>query len=406
MGSPPTTPGVESLAQRLEELPGLDPNSLAVRILSYDIRKLERQLVGMDGLVQVAQEVSRVTGAMDIDRLVSFVLTKARELVGAERGLIVLVDRETKDFEVVGAHHLRDDADPEDVALSRSLLGQVIETGRAVVTTNAQDDPRFAQQLSITDLSIRSVVAVPIASAAGVLGALYLDTRVSTRVFDEADLPVLEAFAGITSSAFELLRALEDRRTFHLESVRALVNAVEATDAYTAGHSSRVGIYAQGILRAMGADEQAAEEALIAGYLHDVGKIGIDSAYVHKAGPLTDEEYEEFKQHTVIGEKILGHARALAPILPAVRWHHERMDGRGYPDGIEGPRIPLLARVICVADSFDAMTSHRVYRPSLGLAKAIEQLEQHSGTQFDPMIARAFIMGLDKGIIRFLGDGA
>ena len=398
--SQPLVAAPQNLVAQYRALVASGHSGMAANQFMRDLEKAAHQQDAFNALVHASSEVSRVAGALDLQNLMRFILDQALQLIQAERGLLILTNDEGS-FDVAAVKHLNDDDDTE--ALSRTLIDQVLQSGEAIITTNAQNDPRFAQQQSVLALSIRSVLAVPLSTPSGIIGALYLDTRIMTRIFDETDLPIITAFAGITASALELARAIDSRKELYLESVRALVNAVEAKDSYTAGHSSRVGLYSQAIARVMGQPESVIEQALIAGFLHDVGKIGVSDTHVTKPGPLTPEEWADFKQHPVIGERILEHSRALKPILPAVRWHHEKLDGSGYPDGLKGDAIPFLARIVCVADSFDAMTSDRSYRESLGKRYALSELRKFAGRQYDASVVRALEQGFITGIVPYLG---
>jgi len=176
-----------------------------------------------------------------------------------------------------------------------------------------------------------------------------------------------------------------------LEGVHALVYALEAKDGYTRGHSMRVSNYSVSIARAMDLDKDMVDTIALGAELHDVGKIGVSEAILHKAGKLSDEEYRHIMEHTVIGFRILGPLMRDAPgALAIVRSHHERVDGKGVPDHLTRDAIPLEARVVAVADAFDAMTSVRPYRPSLPVATAIKELEEGKGIQFDVDIVEAF----------------
>ncbi|MFN2570421.1 MAG: HD domain-containing phosphohydrolase [Gemmatimonadales bacterium] len=176
-----------------------------------------------------------------------------------------------------------------------------------------------------------------------------------------------------------------------LEGVHALVYALEAKDAYTRGHSIRVAHYAVEIARSLGVDKDLLDTIALGAELHDVGKIGVSEAVLNKAGKLTDAEYRHIMEHTVIGARILGPLMRDAPgALAIVRSHHERLDGKGFPDGLKGDVIPLEARLVSVADAFDAMTSERPYRPSLSVQRAMRELEEGKGVQFDPQIVDAF----------------
>jgi len=176
-----------------------------------------------------------------------------------------------------------------------------------------------------------------------------------------------------------------------LEGVHALVHALEAKDGYTRGHSMRVSNYSVSIARAMDLDKDLVDTIALGAELHDVGKIGVSEAVLHKAGKLSDEEYRHIMEHTVIGFRILGPLMRDAPgALAIVRSHHERFDGMGVPDHLAGESISLEARVVAVADAFDAMTSLRPYRPSLTVATAMKELEEGKGIQFDADIVEAF----------------
>jgi HD-GYP domain-containing protein (c-di-GMP phosphodiesterase class II) len=176
----------------------------------------------------------------------------------------------------------------------------------------------------------------------------------------------------------------------NLSTVEALAATVDAKDAYTRGHAGRVSGYAAAIAAAL--DLPAADIARIrqAGLLHDVGKIGVPDAILLKPSGLTDEEFACIKEHPAIGERILQGLPFLGAILPAVRHHHERWDGRGYPDGLAGAAIPPDAAILAVADSLDAMTSSRTYRQALPVAEAIRRVREGAGTQYDPRIVAAF----------------
>ena len=176
-----------------------------------------------------------------------------------------------------------------------------------------------------------------------------------------------------------------------LEGVHALVFALEAKDAYTRGHSMRVANYAIEIARALGLDKDSIDTIALGAELHDVGKIGVSESVLHKAGKLSEAEYRHIMEHTVIGARILGPLMRDAPgALAIVRSHHERVDGSGFPDGLKGDVIPFEARLVSVADAFDAMTSVRPYRPSLSVKHAMSELEQGSGVQFDRDVVKAF----------------
>jgi putative nucleotidyltransferase with HDIG domain len=170
-----------------------------------------------------------------------------------------------------------------------------------------------------------------------------------------------------------------------------LSRAIEARDPYTRGHSARVTTIAEAIARRLGWDEQRLELLHVGGRLHDVGKLGVSEEVLAKPGRLDEGELAQIREHPKLGARILMRVAAFRSALPYVLYHHERWDGRGYPTGRAGEEIPLEARVLAVADAFDAMTSNRSYRPALDREEALAEVARCAGTQFDPEIARIFL---------------
>ena len=209
----------------------------------------------------------------------------------------------------------------------------------------------------------------------------------------------VRVFEGFDSSAEEsdLRRVLKGGG---FAAVKALAEAVDAKDNYTKGHSQRVADYAKDLARVLGYDEGFVELVGVTGTLHDVGKIGVPDEILKKASALTDEEFEEIKKHPALGEKIVSQIPTLADTLPGIRHHHERYDGKGYPDGLSGQYIPLLGRILAVADAYDAMTSSRSYRKAMSPREALGRMKEALGTQFDPRLGKAFIdlMTSDEGV--------
>ncbi len=190
------------------------------------------------------------------------------------------------------------------------------------------------------------------------------------------------------------------KKTIHyerlsLQIVRTLAETIEAKDEYTNGHSGRVADYSKEIARRYGYSEAEQEKIYVLGLLHDVGKIGIPDAIINKNGKLTDEEYAQMKLHPVKGAKILSAIKEVPILVTGARWHHERYDGKGYPDGLSGRDIPEQARIIAVADAYDAMTSKRSYRDPLPQDVVRSEIEKGMGTQFDPDFAKVMLQMID-----------
>lgn len=186
------------------------------------------------------------------------------------------------------------------------------------------------------------------------------------------------------------------QQDFSSQLIEVLCSTVEAKDQYTRGHSLRVAQYAREIMYRLGGDEQAQQEVYYIGILHDVGKIRVKDEIINKKGRLTDEEYEQIKLHTVAGYQILRGVDVIPNLAIGARWHHERYDGKGYPNGLEGENIPLVARIISVADAYDAMTSNRSYHKTMPQSVVRDEIEKGMGTQFDPKIAQIMLDMIDE----------
>jgi putative two-component system response regulator len=191
-----------------------------------------------------------------------------------------------------------------------------------------------------------------------------------------------------------------------LASVQSLAEALEVKDPYTRGHSVRVSHYSVVIAQEMGIGGEMLRRIELGGHVHDIGKIGVREDVLNKPGKLTNEEYQHIMTHSMVGWKILAPLLGDMPeALNIVRSHHERFDGRGIPDGLAGTNIPIEARIAAAADSFDAMTSDRPYRPGLSMEEAIAELVRCSGTQFDPSVVTAVVAAVEGGRFTLIGRG-
>ena len=194
----------------------------------------------------------------------------------------------------------------------------------------------------------------------------------------------------------ELKDTYDKLESAYMETIEILRMTVEAKDTYTRGHSDRVAAYSELIGKHLGLSDSDLKTLKIGGLFHDIGKIGIPDSILLKTDKLSDDEYSEIKNHPSIGAHILSNATVFQDIIPIVKHHHERYDGRGYPSKLQGNDIPYFARIAAVADAFDAMTSKRSYRDSLDLSIVREEIEKNSGTQFDPEVAKVFLNILDN----------
>jgi HD-GYP domain-containing protein (c-di-GMP phosphodiesterase class II) len=231
--------------------------------------------------------------------------------------------------------------------------------------------------------------------ASCLIGILVAVNRLDKPDFDSADIKLFNSVATNCAVFVENGRLFKDLKELFIGSLKALTSSIDAKDRYTRGHSERVASIARWIAEKYSEfeflDQEQIHNIYIAGLLHDIGKIGISEAVLCKNGKLTDDEMENIKKHPSIGAAILSQIKQMQDMVPAVLYHHERIDGKGYPSRLTGKDIPLAAKIIGLADSFDAMTSERPYRPAMKIEKALSEIKNNLGTQFDEKIGRVFL---------------
>jgi putative nucleotidyltransferase with HDIG domain len=256
-----------------------------------------------------------------------------------------------------------------------------------------QESERFRESEEGIRFRARSILSIPLFSQGDALGVLNFGGDAHEASFTPHDRDLVVTLGRHVAVALEKARLVEGLKRTVAESIRALAGAIEAKDHYTRGHSDRVTHYSTLTAQALGMGGPDLDVLVRSAILHDVGKIGVPEAVLHKPGRLNDEEFGHIQRHPAVGVEIVREILAMHETLPIIQCHHERYDGRGYPGGVEGDAIPLGARILAVADTFDAMTSDRPYRKGLSAQTAFEEIERCSGAQFDPAVARAFLEG-------------
>ncbi len=252
-------------------------------------------------------------------------------------------------------------------------------------------------------LSRRLIIPLQnLASTTSQLAEGNLAVRASVRGEDEIALlgsNFNDMASNIEALVRKLKQALRQNQELFLETIRTLAAAIDAKDPYTRGHSERVSSYSMAISRHLGLNQEEVFRVHIAAILHDVGKLGIRESILNKPGGLSDEEFEVMRQHPSIGAQIMSPIRMLKDIIPGIRNHHETWDGTGYPDHLSGEEIPMVARIIGVADTFDAMTTTRPYQQAMTLDYVLQKMRSMSGSRFDPVVVEAFIAAVEAGDI-------
>lgn len=349
-----------------------------------DLRKRYSQLTN---LYKISKAVSN---EHDLDALLHQVLRQSLDLMGAETGSIMLIEPNGTELTIRAA----DGLDPETVKTARVKLGEgisgyVAATGKPLMI---QEGVRKARAPGVKD--VKDALSVPLIANDRVIGVFNANNKRGTK-FDRQDLRFFTTLAGQIASAISNAALVENIREAYFNTIKVLAASIDAKDRYTHGHSERVAKYTVTIARRLGLPPEDLTRIEAAAYLHDIGKIGVPDSILNKEGALTDEEFMMIKQHPLKAAEILGLINfPWGNVIPGVRGHHERYDGFGYPDGLAGEEISRDARIIAVADAFDAMTSDRPYRKGLERTKAITEMVKGREKQFDSEAVDAFIPAL------------
>jgi HD-GYP domain-containing protein (c-di-GMP phosphodiesterase class II) len=323
-----------------------------------------------------------------LGELLQSVLQETVSALGAQRGAILLMDDTAKELQL-RASVVGSGCPPSFRSFSQTLADRCFQEGQSLLCV----DPRIRGELatgSIRHGSMASIISALMRTPRKRLGVLHLDRGPIHEPFTEDDLCLADGIAASVSTGIECARFVEQQHGQSIQMVTALAQAVELRDQYTAGHTQRVTTYSMLLARELGFSREDQQIIQIGTPLHDLGKIGVCDSVLRKAGKLSSDEFEHVKLHTVKGAQILETMPDLANLIPILRSHHERWDGRGYPDGLAGGRISPLARVVAIADAFDAMTSDRPYRAALSVDRAFDELDSHAGKHFDPAFIQAF----------------
>ncbi|MHC5020384.1 MAG: HD domain-containing phosphohydrolase [Planctomycetota bacterium] len=352
-------------------------------------------------ILAVLYEVGQLVNAeTNRTRILESIVDKALEALEATRGFLILYD---KDADILTPAVIRmgdgEDGGAEELTLSKSILAECVRTGTSILCRDAISDSRFSEGGSIVLHGIRSALCVPVESSKEIRGALYVDNLQEAGAFDEEDMRLLAALGRLAGDALERALWVEKHDNLFYGLIRALVSTIEAKDQYTRGHTERVTTYSMAIGEEMGLTEEEKHTLQLGALLHDVGKIGIPEKILKKPGKLTPGEYEIMKRHPDIGADILEHIEGIGEISDIVRFHQEKFDGTGYPQGLKGDEIPLYDRIVGVADAYDAMTSSRSYRRNFSEEEVMKEFNRCAGFQFDRVVVEAFFRAYRKGRI-------
>ncbi|MFM8934062.1 MAG: HD domain-containing phosphohydrolase, partial [Gemmataceae bacterium] len=323
--------------------------------------------------------------------LLRSILEEAVQVLKAQRGAIVLTqpDGSLRVRAVIEGDTFRADFSRSS-AFSKSLAERVCQGRKSILCQSVSNDPALNAAPSIHEGDMASVICALLRTPRRVLGVLHLDRSSLQPAFTRGQLDLADALAAQVSAGIEAALLLQAQRQMFQETITVLGQVLELRDEYTGGHTRRVTRYAMLLAEAANLHPDEREWLRLGAPLHDIGKIGIPDHILRKTGPLTPDEVAQMRNHARFGADILASLPSLSRTACLARSHHEWWDGSGYPDGLKGEQIPLPARILALADVFDALTSNRPYRRPLGLRDALAEMEKHSGRQFDPKLFKLF----------------
>lgn len=329
---------------------------------------------------------------IELHLLLHKLIDEAKKLIGAQASSIMLYDERRKALDFYAASSAKaDKLQKMTVPLGKGIASWVFQNKKPIIINDVSKDARFYAEVDKqTRFKTRSLIAVPLLAKDEIVGVIEVVNKLSGD-FSVNDILLLTAIASQTGMSIQNARLFRKTEKLLFNTVSSLSQAIDAKDKYTSGHSSRVTDFSVMIAEGLELPLEEVKNVRLAGLLHDIGKIGINEKILLKPGKLNDDEWGVIRQHPLIGERILGHIEEIREILPGIRNHHEHFNGAGYPDRMGNGEIPLIGRIIAVADAYDAMISERPYKPAFSPEQAVGELQRCAGKQFDPQIVSAFI---------------
>ena len=360
----------------------------ALEFVTLDGAKHPQHDHAMLALVRANHHMTHISHLGDLLRSI---LSDTIGALNAKRGSIILADPITGELTCKATVTSNTAAGTPVRPFSKTLVQRCFAVGESILCDDVSADEAVALARSVRSGAMASVVCALLRTPRKRVGILHLDRGFLDDPFTESELYYADAIAASVAVGIETAQLVEQQREQFIQTVTTLARAVEVRDQYTGAHTRRVTDFSLLLADELKLSPNEKYQIQIGTPLHDIGKIGIDDCILRKPGKLTDGEFESMKTHTTKGAIMLDSMMHLGPMIPIVRHHHERWDGSGYPDKLKQDQIPLIARIVSVADAFDAMTSDRPYRPAMPSDRAFLELIGKSGTHFDPNCVYAFL---------------
>jgi hypothetical protein len=384
---------------------------------------LRKLIHAFAALADLSEEI---VGTPDFQEKMRTALHLVQGSLGLMRGALAEFDRESQALKFIAAHGMGD-RPPADIALSAEEVSGLVGLGVCGLARDDETLSHFGGRHQHLLDSLRVDLAVPLIVREALVGVILLGGKATGESFSTEDTEVICAmarhigvglqehrlFVELSQRAEENRQLYDEMRVIYRDTVRAFAAAIDCKDKYTQGHSERVGKYSEIIAREMGWSDDKVEGIAVAGYLHDIGKLVVERDIINAPYRIDAKQSSELNRHPAAGYDILSpinHPYADIPLT--ARYHHERIDGRGYPEGLTGDQIPLAAKIVSLADSFDAMTTDRPYKKRRAMEEVVEDFRRNTGKQFAPEVVTSFCRALlkevngeakNKRIIRLLG---
>ncbi|MDN5359187.1 MAG: hypothetical protein PWQ84_250 [Thermotogaceae bacterium] len=373
----------DELAAAYEELSATNED------LEQSYQQLEKMSHNLEEIFETATQINQA-GLKSEEEYLDFLLKMLIDIIdSAEYGSVALFENDKWRFVSAKGHDLQK-LQQIDLDKAYHIKTESVKQINNILSNVSRMPEEKMKELINASKPIGHTMISELKFRNTVVGTISIDSPPEASPFTEADLRVFEAFTNFATAFLGLKRLFKAQTQFQHQLILAMIKILEIHDPYTKGHSEKVGLLSAEIAREMNFDEEEINEIFGAGLVHDIGKINIPNTILLKVGRLTKEEYDEIKKHPVWGAEILDTSENIDVIVKAVRHHHERWDGHGYPDGLSKTDIPLYSRIIAVADTYDAMTSDRSYKKAVSKDIAIEEIKNNSGEQFDPEIVEIF----------------
>lgn len=350
--------------------------------IQKDLNLTVKELSDVYEEISILYHLSQTLTGLTIDQICNTLLEEVQVMFDVKTAAILLFDESKKEIYTA-------------VSNGKWPLGQVFKQGNNIIWNAIEKNKpqvlyNFKSSLFKT-LGINSILVCPLVGKKKVVGAIVTGEKTSGEEFFSSDTKLLMAIASQAALSIENAFLYQEMEAFFFGTVMAFVKATESRSKWTSGHSERVTRYSLAIAKKMGMDKNFTERLKICGLLHDIGKIATPVEILDKKGKLSKNELLEVRQHPLTGSMILSDLKPFRDIVLGIKHHHEKWNGKGVPHKLKKQKIPIMARIIAVADAFDAMTSDRPYRKKIGLDACIKELTLYAGKQFDPQIVKVLI---------------